>query len=184
MANIVKLYSNKLQETIETNNSLNLFNNKSNMELNWFGPIYSGIGETLEECCEIFYKKLYYSVDEKVLNKEFKIEIIVNSYSTKIRYIVNDKIRITYDKIFNNKSFFKSTKEIYLFNNRLLKLNHMNNKLPKYISNRINNKYKFLLNDNDCFQKIENIILSNKRKFIFPPELLQNIIICTINVYY
>ena len=184
MTDLVNLYTNKLQETIETNNGFNLFNNISNMELNWFGPIYSGIGETLEECCEIFYKKLYYSLDKKLLNKEFKIEIIVSSYSTKIRYICMDKIKITYDKIFNNKSFFKSTKEIYLFHKRLLKLNNMNNTLPKYISNRINNKYKMLLNDNDCFKKIENIILFNKKNYFFPPELLQNIIIFIINIYY
>ena len=102
MTELVNRYCSNIQNTIENNKTFKYFNNMSSMELNWYGPIFSGLSDDIEECCEIFYKKLYYSLDKNVLNYRFKIEIIISSYTTKIKYIYFKDNRFCYDKIFNN----------------------------------------------------------------------------------
>ena len=184
MSEKVDVYCNEIKDIIEKGKRYDLFNNITTMQLNWYGPIYAGIGSSLQECSDVFYKKLYYELDENILQKKFKLEIIISMINTKIRYVYNLNKRVIYDKIFMNHTFNNSKKEIKLFNSRLIILDKLYNKLPKYIWNRINNKHNILINNKDIFLKIYNLILCNNKKFIFAPELIQNIILCLFNIYY
>lgn len=184
MSEKVDIYCNEIKDIIENGKRYDLFNNITTMQLNWYGPFYEGIGGSLQECSEIFYKKLYYEIDEIFLQNKFKLEIIVSAITTKIRYVCNFKKRIIYDKIFMNNNFNKSKKEIKLFNSRLVIIDKLYNNLPIYIWNRINNKHNILVNNKDIFLKIYNFILCNTKKNIFAPELIQNLIICLFNIYY
>jgi hypothetical protein len=185
MSEKVNIYYSEIQNIINNGSAIHLYKDINTSELNWYGPVYSGVGHTLEDCCEIFYKKIYYSIEETLLKYKFKLEIIVSKYSTKIKYIYHLPIKYTYDKIISNKMFHKSSHELLSFNNRLLKLENINNKIPKYILNNIDRKYKFLCTNTQIFNDILYTILCNKKKNnLFPNELIQNIIIYLFNLYY
>jgi hypothetical protein len=188
MSEIIDVYSNEIKNIIEKHKGFRLYNNFKKVQLNWYGPIYAGIGYSLQECGDIFYKKLFYELKDNILEYSFNLEIIISLHTTKIRYIYNFKNksvnRFTYDKIFSNKSFETPKKEIIVFNNRLCQLEKFKMFLPKYIWNRINNKYKFLIHNKDILIKIKNLILCNNNKFKFAPELIQNLILCLFNSYY
>lgn len=185
MIEIVNNYCNEITKIIENHNTKQLYDNMSIMELNWFGPLYAGIGEFMEDCSEVFYKKMYYSLHRDIVDYKFNMEVVVSQNTTKISYIVYKDFKLIYDKVFyNNYSFHKVLKEILLFNKRLLLLNNINHNMPKYISNRLNNKYCILLKDNDCFNKIKLLLLCNQQKKKCASELIQNIMIYLINMYF
>ena len=180
---IIHNYAKELNDIIVNSNVYHLYNNTSSMELNWYGPIYSGIGHSLQECSEIFFKKIIYSLKKEILNNKFKIEIIIAYKLTRIKYtFLKNK---TYEKIFLNNDFVKVKKEINLFNKRLYLLNNINNNIPIYISNRID-KNKILYKSTNILYKISILMLSNRKsiQYFIPIEIIHNIIINMFDIYY
>ena len=180
---IIHNYAKELNDIIVNSNVYHLYNNTSSMELNWYGPIYSGIGHSLQECSEIFFKKIINSLKKEILNNKFKIEIIIAYKLTRIKYtFLKNK---TYEKIFLNNDFVKVKKEINLFNKKLYLLNNINNNITIYISNRID-KNKILYKSTNILYKISILMLSNRKsiQYFIPIEIIHNIIINMFDIYY